>query len=86
MLRRYPIRFDRGFCWNGPTLIRSGTRKTWGEAAPDSNSEIEDYRWLYNSTLEQNDTLKEEIKALRSELESLKRQLKILPSTEDRAA
>ena len=53
-----------------------------GEAAADSSSETEDYRWLYNSTLEQNDILKEEIKSLRSDLGRLKRQQEVLPSTE----
>jgi len=53
-----------------------------GEVAADSSSETEDYRWLYNSTLEQNDILKEEIKSLRSDLGRLKRQQEVLPSTE----
>ena len=52
------------------------------EAAADSSSETEDYKWLYNSTLEQNDILKEEIKSLRSDLGGLKRQQEVLPSTD----
>ena len=51
------------------------------EAAAANSSETEDYKWLYNSTLEQNDILKEEIKSLRSDLGGLKRQQEVLPLT-----
>jgi hypothetical protein len=77
-----------------PSAIRPRILLEWADAnnirypedlkkvAADSSSEKEDYRWLYNSMLEQNNILKEEIESLRSDLGRLKLQPEVLPSTE----